>query len=331
MNRPMLVGVTDSSASRRAVDWAATRAARTGSTVVLVRMLDSFLSTLDNQSYHEKAVASARELVAGAVQQVRAIAPDAEVIESLHTGSSVLELFSDLAKEHGAELVVVGSDTRGRAAQQRSRGTGSLRIAASAEVPVVIVPDIDLEGRRGVVVGVDGSDTAAKAFDFAVGEASARGEPLITVHGWFDPSMRLGGEFMIAETEAQTRQRVQEFVDELYAPHRDAHPGLEIDVRTVARVPADALAEAAENASLLVVGSHGRGVPPPAARLGEPRGALEPRGADGGRALAAVACRKVAPAARGCDPRAAGATILHACRAAQRPAVPASRSAGSRG
>ena len=259
MTRPMLVGVTDSSASARAVEWAARRCARTGAPIVLVHMLDSYLSTLDNQSYHQEALAEARALVARAAERARAAAPEAEVTHSLHTGSSILELFAELARERDAELVVVGSDTRGRAAQRRAQGTGSLRIAAAAEVPVVIVPDIELDGRRGVVVGVDGSDTAAKAFAFAVREASARGEPLIAVHGWFDPSMRLGGEFMIAETEAQTRERVQEFVDGLVAPHRAEHPDLEVEVRTVARIPADALTDAAEEAALLVVGSHGRG------------------------------------------------------------------------
>lgn len=259
MNRPIIVGVTDSSASRKAVDWAAERAARTGSPIMLVHMLDSYLATLENQTYHEQHRAEAQQLVDAAAEQVRAVAPGVAIETQLFTGSSVPEVFVKAAAGADAELVVVGSDTRGRAAQQRSQGTGSLRIAAAGDVPVVIVPDIPLEGRRGVVVGIDGSDTAAKAFDFAVAEASARAEPLIAVHGWFDPSMRLGGEFMIAETEAQTKARVEEFVQELYAKHAQAHPGLEIDTRVVARVPADALAEAAESATLLVVGSHGRG------------------------------------------------------------------------
>lgn len=258
MTRPMLVGVSRSEASDRAVDWAADRAARTGSPIVLVHMLDSFLATLDNSAHHEAAVDAGRELLAEAALRVRAIAPDAAVEEVLHTGSSVPSLFGELAHEREAELIVVGSDTTGRPAST-PRGVGSLRVAAAAEAPVAIVPVVDVSDRRGVVVGVDGSDIAARAFDFAVAEAANRGEPLIAVHGWFDPSMHFSGEFMLAETETQVRERVTEFVEGLFAPHRAAHPDLELEVRTLGQRPVDAIRSAAEEGSLLVVGSHGRG------------------------------------------------------------------------
>lgn len=59
-----------------------------------------------------------------------------------------------------------------------------MRIAAAAHSPVIVVPEIDLAGRSGVVVGVDGSEVSEAATRFAAQEAERLGEPLIAVTVW---------------------------------------------------------------------------------------------------------------------------------------------------
>jgi nucleotide-binding universal stress UspA family protein len=94
-----------------------------------------------------------------------------------------------------------------------------------------------------VVVGIDGSDASVEALRLALREARLRGTTLRAVHVWHDD-----------EDEARS----------LLAGAIDAVAGetAGIDVEPVLRrssSPATALAEEAEHADLLVLGTRGRG------------------------------------------------------------------------
>ncbi|GAA0630609.1 hypothetical protein GCM10009547_37990 [Sporichthya brevicatena] len=96
---------------------------------------------------------------------------------------------------------------------------------------------------RLVVVGVDGSAGGRRALDWAVRHAAGTGARLEVVCA--DPS-----------EEAATEQLHRDLQDVL-AHHPGAAPG--ITTRVVAGKPADVLLDAARDADLLVVGSHGKG------------------------------------------------------------------------
>lgn len=109
-----------------------------------------------------------------------------------------------------------------------------------------------------VVVGVDGSAGSAMAVEWAAGEAEHRGSRLHLVH-----AVQTGTPTLSARASAELARVVLEsgraVLEESLGRLTTARPGIEV-VTTLARgEPAAALLEAAERASLVVVGTRGRG------------------------------------------------------------------------
>lgn len=124
-----------------------------------------------------------------------------------------------------------------------------------------------IEGNTGigigpVVVGFDSSEGAAKALGFAARQAAQRGVSLRVVHAFQVVVSELGlgvGVPWDAESVAAIRDAAVAEVSDAAASLRDQHPGLEVS-EVVATGPAAAvLLENSQDASLLVVGSHGQG------------------------------------------------------------------------
>lgn len=254
----VVVGVsTAESAGLRAVRWGAERASAHRAPLRLVHVVDSAVEATGDAKLLLAAIDRARASLADAATVALDVDPSLDVATDLEQGSPV-DVFADRSK--AAELLVVGSDWHGGKRPSR-RGVHSLRIAASSRAPVAVVPDIDVSERHGVVVGVDGSEVGARALAFAAEEAERRSVPLIAVHAW-DMALMAGGEYgygpaMVAVddlTEAAT-----EVLDDALVQTVVDRPTLEIQRRVEAGDPVTALAEAAADAELLVVGSHGRG------------------------------------------------------------------------
>ncbi|MEV6881412.1 MULTISPECIES: universal stress protein [unclassified Streptomyces] len=117
------------------------------------------------------------------------------------------------------------------------------------------------EGTGTVVVGVDGSDSSKRAVRWAVRQAEATGGAVEAVTawevpqfhgalGWLPPSS--GDE---AALEARARQELIRTVEEAVGPQ----PPVEVRAEARYGTPAGVLLKAAQGASLLVVGSRGRG------------------------------------------------------------------------
>ena len=261
------VGVsTGGSATMRAVRWAAERASASGSTVRLVHVVD------DDSAIVARAAAAPGEATSvesiDAERQVRQCLDEAAalvlsiddriaIVTTLEHGSPV-DVFERISAD--AEMLVVGSDWHGGRRASRRRVL-SLRIAAASRTAVAVIPDLDPGDRRGVVVGVDGSHISDHALAFAADEAERSGEPLIAVHSW-DVVAMVGGEYgygapLIAADDLARAE--SEILDAALAPIVAAHPALEVQRSVVAGDPVHDLTEAAMEASMLVVGSHGRG------------------------------------------------------------------------
>ena len=111
-----------------------------------------------------------------------------------------------------------------------------------------------------IVVGVDGSECSQHALRWAVEEAALRKAVLTVVHVWHEPYAAMVGPFAavppMPELYEEAAQRV---LDDAIAAV-DTTALVEPPVpHLVAGQPASALLEAADEATLLVVGSRGRG------------------------------------------------------------------------
>lgn len=109
-----------------------------------------------------------------------------------------------------------------------------------------------------VVVGVDGSAVSEAALDWAVAHAVAQRRPLMIVNGAGDPTH--SAEFL-GTTEAQRvlQMAARRVTDQaLGVVHRLA-PDLEVEVTTPQCDAREALVDLSQRASLVVVGTRGRG------------------------------------------------------------------------
>ena len=109
-----------------------------------------------------------------------------------------------------------------------------------------------------LVVGVDGSPASDRALEWALDEARRRraAVAIVTAYGHAQHAGTLG-EPAVARKAREAAEREQaEQVNRVAEPYRD---DVDISLEVVDGRPVDRLLEAAANATLLVVGSHGYG------------------------------------------------------------------------
>ncbi|MGN6326026.1 universal stress protein [Pseudolysinimonas sp.] len=230
-------------ASRPAVDWVIERVRRRPAEIELVRAFDMLASDpSENRAELERTRRRVQEAL-----------PHAEVRTSLEM-KTVPDALVDAA-EH-ADLVVVGA-RRDHPVQSTLHGSVPLRIASRSRAVTVIVPADWTPGpTRDVVVGLDEGDTSDEALEFAAHEAVAAHARLTVVHTWAVPVQSRANLLSLITDEPDFRdahrkeltEAVERLRDEVR--HLDAHGVLE------ERPAADALAEHARDAGMVVIGSH---------------------------------------------------------------------------
>ena len=121
-----------------------------------------------------------------------------------------------------------------------------------------------MTGPAGVVVGIDGSPTAAAALMTALEEAARRGETVTAVLAYPAPgSWGATGNADAGEPDRLATAVLEEarrFVDEATMPLPATLREVPLELSVRAGSPAPLLAEAARDAALLVVGHRGRGM-----------------------------------------------------------------------
>lgn len=261
MNRPVVVGVDGSPSSLAAADLAAATAVARSRPLVLVHgylhplgygvPLNPYdlgvpAPTAESEKMLESVAADLAERHPGLRVQVRQVAggPGATMVE----------------ESRRAELVVVGSRGVGGFAGLLL-GSVSGQLAQHGHCPVLIVrPEeqpIPVDGP--VLVGVDGSDSAAYAIELAADEAERRDAELVLLHVR-SPERGAVAPEVAAEASTAERAEAAGLLVEAADRVRAAHPGLRVTERAVtAASPETALVEASGEASLVVVGSRGRG------------------------------------------------------------------------
>jgi nucleotide-binding universal stress UspA family protein len=107
-----------------------------------------------------------------------------------------------------------------------------------------------------IVVGVDGSEPAQAALQWAVDEARRRNAVVEAVHAWHQPGVTgyaYTGEIDLSEFIAETK----EILDGAIAAVDSS--GVTVEAKVMSGGAAQVLVEEAKGADLLVVGSRGRG------------------------------------------------------------------------
>lgn len=249
MNGTILVGMTDSPAARAAAEWAAQRASDRGDRLVLMSVVGGALGVVGEGDVLEHAVETTRAQLEREAERLGAV----EV--RVTRGKPVEEL---LTASETADLLVIGSDFRGPRSGI-TRGPHGVRVAAGSSCPVVVVPQFDLAGRTGVVVGVDGSELSEAAIRFAATEADRLGEPLIAVSAWTPITATLGVITYPDDYRENARRLTEEAMGLSLAGLAQDYPDLEVRRIVEASDPAMLINRVAADARLAVVGSRGRG------------------------------------------------------------------------
>lgn len=140
----IVVGVDNSAASTRAVEFAVDRAQRNSWKVVLAHVIPwtpySFQTPSDNEHRHrekEREVQAAREQVLGPMSEIaeRGSVPHDEVVRHGRPSDTLL----DIAAEVGAVHIIVGR-TGESGFREAVFGSVASRLAQTARTPVTVVP-----------------------------------------------------------------------------------------------------------------------------------------------------------------------------------------------
>jgi len=105
-----------------------------------------------------------------------------------------------------------------------------------------------------IVVGVDGSEGAIRALDWAVAEAARRGGTVHAVATWQWTQPDLG-----VDIRAEHQQIAELSLDEAVATARGPYPNVAVSTEAIPGPAGEVLTRAAADADLLVLGSHGHG------------------------------------------------------------------------
>ncbi|WP_320068061.1 universal stress protein [Micromonospora sp. RTGN7] len=261
MNRPVVVGVDGSPSSLVAAEHAAQEAVWRSRPLLLVHGYLHPLGYGVPINPYDLGVPAptdeSRRMLDRTAAELRGRWPGVDLGVREVAGGPAASLVEESRR---AELVVVGSRGLGGFAGLLV-GSVSAQVAGHGHCPVLVVrPEeqpIPVDGP--VVVGVDGSEPGRFAVALAAAEAAHRGTGLVLAHvATADDGRPVPDE--VAESGAAGRADSTDLLAGAAAEVEAAHPGLTVERRPLrAAKPEQALIEASGDATLVVVGSRGRG------------------------------------------------------------------------
>ncbi|MFR8784417.1 universal stress protein [Slackia sp.] len=252
----ILVGIDGSPRGERALEWAARRAERDGSSLTLVTVSDprllrgAGLLEADVEVFAQQLLFEAKDYVAQNHPSVSA--------ESIVAKGAVVDALVEQAQGH--DLVVLGSH-HGATVGETIGGAKGLRVSVCLDVPTVIVPadwHFD-EEKHGVLVGFDPEGFGEEALRFGIGEAVALRWPLRLVTAWGLPAWISRPAEMMGGGLSPIGEQYQRVLDEHVERIAAQHGGLEVSGKAVeGPFPSRVLIDSAKENGMLVMGTHSR-------------------------------------------------------------------------
>jgi nucleotide-binding universal stress UspA family protein len=261
----VVVGVDGSADSDRAVRWAWKVAGARGVAVHLLHVatltegrVPHFAEPRAEREHAEQTLRVARRQLTAAPMACSRVMVTSAVDESLLDTPRLMALSAApalIVASGTASLLVVGA--RGHALLSGLMlGSVSQDVAAHARCSVAVVRELDNPDPHRIVVGVDGSTGARAALAYAFDAANREQAPLLAVHGWHDRAAAGGSGDWAAAEHVRAGALL---LDKTLAPWARRYPDVRLHSETRAVHPAQALTEASEHATMVVVGSRGRG------------------------------------------------------------------------
>ncbi|ALG09367.1 universal stress protein [Kibdelosporangium phytohabitans] len=264
----IVAGHDGSTAAERAVMWAAREAATRSLVLELVEAVSvpalpeiaatpaGWFSPRFNADEQQALLAHTLSSLDSVADACREEYPQLAVTTTVAPGRSS-EILVQAASE--AHALVIGAS--GRSGMSRVLlGSTAAELLQVYPRPIVVVRHSHAQSGKQVVVGVDGSGTSTAAVDFAFEFADRHGHDLVAVHAWSDlPLDALAPVRTWDYAWQDIHAKGEELFAEQLSGHRREHPGVAVRQVISPDRPAHALVEHAQDAALLVVGSHGRG------------------------------------------------------------------------
>jgi nucleotide-binding universal stress UspA family protein len=265
MTGRIVVGVDGSQQSGNALEWAVARARLGAEQLELVNAY-SLAPELDFYGYHGLAASQpvewfidfSEQVLDAAAARVHELAPDLICTQTSKVGHPAHML---AVASEDADAVVVGRRGLGSAASALL-GSVSNRLTTQAKCPLVVVGERELPTTGPIVVGVDESEFGTNALRYAIAEAAVRKTSVRAVaaydilHRAFRADPELVAQ-MRADVEAEAADVITRALDETQGT---SPASVSVDHVAVEDRAAEAILGLADDAQLIVVGTHGKGL-----------------------------------------------------------------------
>jgi nucleotide-binding universal stress UspA family protein len=242
----IVLGYDGSPAAVSALNWVAARAARGLTKVDVVLVVSPFTKDRAPGLQH---LGDAEEFL---LERLPALEVELHRLEG-----AVTESIANAAEE--ADLVVIGINP-GHPIRAAAAGWTPLRLSTRATAPVCMIPPGWTRVDDPVTVGIASDDSSDGALGFAAAEAVRTSTGLRLVHSWLMPTPAFNDAMFIAASPDAVIEDHRNTLEGGVRRVVDEHPTLSIQSELVRDSRSAALLRFDGRSSLIVIGSHRRGV-----------------------------------------------------------------------